>query len=136
MESGFSLIELIVVVTIIGVIAAIGVPSFQKGIRAVDNGTMFATLRSLNSTQVMYLSQHKRFARLNELNQILSGSLGHPTPTGLAKGRFLIEMSPVNPTDAELKENYTVIATRDGGVGEPLYIYSVDQTGEIIQVSP
>lgn len=135
-ESGFSLIELLLVVTIIGVVAAIGVPSFQKGIRAVDNGAMFGTIRSMNSTQVMFFSQNHRFARLNELNQILGGSLGVATPTGLAKGKFNIVMSPVNPTDVELREGYNVIATRDGGVGEPLYIYSVNQSGEIIQVSP
>jgi hypothetical protein len=73
---------------------------------------------------------------LNELNQILGGSLGSPTATGLMKGRFLIEMSPVSPTDAELQAGYTIVATRNVGGGEPPYIFSINQTGEIVQVSP
>lgn len=135
-EAGFSLIELILVVTIIGIIAAIGVPSYQKGIRSADNGAMLGTLRAVGSTQVLFFSQNQRFARLNELNQILGGSLGNPTATGLAKGRFLIEMSPLNPTDAELQEGYTIVATRNTGDGDTIYIFSINQTGEIVQISP
>ena len=36
-EKGFSLIKLLIVVVIIGIIAALAVPAFQKGIIAAEN---------------------------------------------------------------------------------------------------
>jgi prepilin-type N-terminal cleavage/methylation domain-containing protein len=135
-QSGFSLIELLLVVTIIGIIAAVGVPSLQKGIRAADNGAAFATLRTISSNQVGYLSQNSRFARLSELNALTGGTLGNPGCSGncLTRGRFTFEMSPVAPTDAELKIGYTIIAT--GAGGGTIYQFRVNQSGEIVQVTP
>src|SRR5688572_31191448 len=75
-ESGFSLIELILVVTIIGIVAAIAVPAFQKGMTAAENGSSFATLRVISSTQVNFFAQNGRFGRLTELQRVLNGALG------------------------------------------------------------
>lgn len=136
-EKGFSIIEMMLVVTIIGIIAAIGVPSFQKGIRAVDNGVMFANLRSMNSTQVNFYSQHGRFARLDELNSLHGGALGVNVGNGIRKGKFWIEMSPTAPTDAELKNEYIILAAGPNGApGDPPIIYRLNQSGEILQISP
>lgn len=136
-EKGFSIIEMVVVVTIIGIIAAIGVPSFQKGIRAVDNGVMFANLRAMNSTQVNFYSQHGRFARLDELNSLHGGSLGVNVGSGIRKGKFWIEMSPTAPTDVELKNEYIILASGpSSGVGSAPLIYRLNQSGEIVQISP
>ena len=56
-EKGFSLVELLCVVVIVGVIAAIAVPALRKGIRAAENGAVFATMRTIASTQVNYYTQ-------------------------------------------------------------------------------
>jgi prepilin-type N-terminal cleavage/methylation domain-containing protein len=135
-QSGFSLIELLLVVVIVGMLAAIGVPSFQKGIRAADNGAAFATMRSMASTQVSFYSQNGRFARLPELNTIHSNNLGTASGTSLVRGRFVIEMSPVEPTDEELKSTYTIIATGSMGVDGVPYVFRLNQTGEIAQITP
>ncbi len=135
-ESGFSIIELLLVVTIIGIVSAIGIPNFQKGMRSADNGTMFANLRSMSSSQVSFYSQNGRFARLSELNALHGGSLGVADGDALAKGKFYIEMSPVSPTDDELKNEYVIIASGYNGVGLAPITYRLNQTGEIVQVSP
>jgi type IV pilus assembly protein PilE len=135
-QSGFSLIELLLVVTIIGIIAALGVPSLQKGIRAADNGAAFAQMRVLSSAQLSYFSQNNRFARLNELNSIQAGGFGDTTATSLTKGRFVYEMSPLTPTDAQLRASYTIIASGTNGVSGTPYVFQVTQTGEIVQITP
>jgi prepilin-type N-terminal cleavage/methylation domain-containing protein len=135
-QSGFSLVELLLVVTIIGIIAALGVPSLQKGIRAADNGAAYAQMRVISSVQMSFYSQHGRFARLDELNSLSSGSLGDPSGAGLKKGRFVYEMSPLTPTDAELKETYTVFASGVNGVSDTPYVFKVTQSGEITQQTP
>ena len=135
-QSGFSLIELLLVVTILGIITALGIPSFQKGIRAADNGAAYAQMRVLSSAQLSFYSQHGRFARLDELNALQKSNFGTPSGSGLVKGRFVYEMSPLTPTDAELKDSYTIFATGINGVGGVPYVFKVTQTGEITQQTP
>jgi len=135
-QSGFSLIELVCVVTIIGIIAALGVPSFQKGIRSADSGSAFAQLRVMSSSQISYYSQNGRFARLTELNAIQSGGFGTISGSGIVKGRFTYEMSPLNPSDAELREGYTIYANEMTGNSPTPYIFVVSETGEILQTAP
>jgi prepilin-type N-terminal cleavage/methylation domain-containing protein len=134
-ESGFSLIELLIVVVVIGVVAAIAIPAFQKGIWAAENGTTFAALRTISSTQVNFFSQNSRFARLTELNPLLGNSLGVTTGDRVVKNRYTYEMSPVTPTDTELKNGFTITATRSV-TGDVTYKYALTQTGQIEQILP
>jgi prepilin-type N-terminal cleavage/methylation domain-containing protein len=137
-QSGFSLIELLLVVTIIGVIAAIGVPSLQKGIRAADNGAAFATLRGMTSTQLSFYTQNNRYARLGELNPTQPGGFGTMSCGGncIVRGKFIYETSPVVPTDDELKNEYIIIAKEAVESGGVRYSFRVNQNGEIVQLTP
>ena len=138
-QSGFSLIELICVVAIVGIIAAIGVPQFQRGIRAADNGAAFATLRTMSSVQVSFYSQNGRFANLTELNEMHNDTLGILSGSGdsLTRGRFVYEMSPLTPDpDTDLKSEYTIIATGSNAMGNTPYVFRLNQSGEIAQVTP
>ena len=135
-QSGFSLVELLLVVVIVGIIAAVGIPSFQKGIRSADNGSTFATLRTMSSIQVSFYSRNGRFARLDELNAAHSNSLGTLTGDVLRRGRFNIEMSPASPSDEELRSGYTIVATGSFGVDGVPYVFRMNQTGNIVQVTP
>lgn len=131
-QSGFSLIELLLVVTIIGIIAAIGIPSFQKGIRAADNGAAFAQMRVMASGQLSYFSQNSRFARLTELSAGQSGGFGEVRGSALVKGRFVYEMSPLNPTDEELRQGYVITASGTNGTDGTPTVWRMTQTGEIV----
>lgn len=135
-ERGFSLIELLIVVVIIGIIAAIAVPALQKGIRAAENGNTFATMRTIASTQVNLYSQKSRFGRLTEVNNLLSSSLGTPSGNSINRGKFVLSMTPAAPTDVELKNGYTITATRNVTGEGVTYVYEVTQAGDIRQILP
>jgi prepilin-type N-terminal cleavage/methylation domain-containing protein len=136
-QAGFSLVELLIVVVVVAVIAAMAVPAYQKGIAAAENGVVVSTMRTIASSQVAFYSQNNRFGRLAELNNAAGGRIGTPAPpSGLQRNHFIFEMVPVAPTDAELKSEYTIVATRTDTGGVEVYKYEVTQSGNIQRIIP
>ena len=57
-QKGFSLIELLIVVVIIGIIAAIAIPNLLAARRAANEGSAISALRTLHGAQMTYAATY------------------------------------------------------------------------------
>lgn len=134
-QSGFSLIELLLVVVIIGIVTALAVPAFQRATRAAENRSTFAVMRTMASTQVAFFSQNNRFARLTELQTIAGNRFGTTAGDTIVRGRYVFEMDPAVHTPTHLQSRYAISAIRSSS-DDVTYRFEMDQTGKIMQVLP
>lgn len=134
-QNGFSLIELLLVVVIIGVLAALAVPAFQKGLRAAELGSIIATLRTVSSSQAGFFSQNNRFGRISEINTEMRGAIGSTAGDKVIRGQYVFEMTPSTPTDEELRNEFTLTVTRSVP-DDIIYKFELTHSGEIVQILP
>ncbi len=73
--SGFSLIELLIVVAVIGVIAAIAVPNLVQSKVVANEGKAISAVRSLGTAQVTYVTKNGAGSFAPDLNTLETAGL-------------------------------------------------------------
>jgi prepilin-type N-terminal cleavage/methylation domain-containing protein len=151
---GFSLIELLIVVAIILIIAAIAIPNLLRSRIAANQSSAVGSLRTLNTAEVTYSTTYNTgySATLGDLgppaagttptstaaglvDEVLSGSAaGGATTMNSTKSGYAFTYTPGTPVDNKVS-TYAITATPVSVGTTGTNFYFTDQSGVIRQNS-
>ena len=104
---GFTLIELVIVIAVLGILAGVAIPRFLNASASARGAKVLANLRSIDSAVNLFMSKHGRIPTMAELTADGTGKM-LDISTGYNEGMFLVKLN--NGSEKEYTEagNYGV----------------------------
>jgi len=118
-QKGFSLIELLIVVAIILIIAAIAIPNLLKSRMAANESSAVGSVRTINTALVTYSSGCPSIGFAGSLKEMNTGAL-------CASGTGIIDN--VLGQDPAIKSGYTITYTPAAAVNGVVSTYATSAT--------
>jgi len=123
-RKGFTLVELAVVIVIIGVLAAFGVPRFLKSVERSKASEAFAYLAAVRTAQERYQAQNGTYA-----DDVTKLDINMPTPKYFTVGTFAAAATASGGATPSLQNSWTMTLTRVGasaGYGAYTVVFTQD----------
>jgi len=128
-QKGFSLIELLIVVTIILIIAAIAIPNLLRSRIAANDASAVASIRTINTAEVTYSSTWGSGFAANLAN------LGGASPCGPATGASACIIDPLLSVPPFTKSGYVFAAAGTLPLNGALNGFEVNATPAAVQTT-
>ena len=104
-EKGFTLLELMIAVAIIGILAAIAVPNYQRYLIKSNRSVAQSFMLSISNNEEQYMLDNRSYT-----TTLGAGGLGLTPPSEL-NGKYTFALGPATPTTPP---SYIVTATAIG----------------------
>ncbi len=126
-SAGFSLIELLIVIAIIGIIAAIAIPNLLAVRRTAQESSGAAIVKSLVKAEAMYFSSHGNQSSYGTLNDLVTRNCIDASLLTEARNYYTFQ---INLTTAI---TYSINATPEAELATQMRHFYGDETGVIRQ---
>jgi type IV pilus assembly protein PilA len=137
-QKGFSLIELLIVVAIILIIAAIAIPNLLRSRIAANEASAVGSIRTINTAEVTYASTYPSEGFATDLCTLGGSGTSASSAAALLLDNVLgdcVKAKGSSASDANRKSGYDFYVTASGTSPIPTYEVNaqpavVDQTGK------